>query len=151
ELVSLPCCSCVCLAAARSFSNDLDLSSPNRDADLCSINGVVNAGLGLAPPAARANSPSVPSLVAKDAVCLRNGMPTLNVAQGVPVGVPGPDVSWIEFGLEHAHLGVGERHHFVLTISTSLGLLSSTPGIAPPRLRSPSRPWRSSLGGCVSQ
>src|SRR5262249_52912479 len=68
-----------------------------------------------------------------------------------PIGVPGPDVPWIELCLKKPHLGVGECHHFVLTINTGVGLLSSTPGIAPPRLSSPSRAWRSSLGGCVSQ
>src|SRR5262245_2881722 len=77
ELVGLPCCSCGCLAATRSFANDLDVSSPNCDADLGGINGAVGACLGLRPHAARVNSPSVPSLVTENTISFGDGMPAL--------------------------------------------------------------------------
>src|SRR4026207_2234584 len=104
--MGLPCCKCSCFAGAGSLPNNLDVSSPNCDADPRGINSPVGSALSLSPHAGRANGSSVPSFVAKDAIGFGDGIPALNIAKGAAVGVPGFDMLWVEFCLEKAHLAV---------------------------------------------
>src|SRR5688572_19229441 len=103
---------------------------------------------GPGPNAGGYNGSAVPTIKAEDTVCLGDSMPAFDVMEGGAVRFTRLDVLGIELRLEQANLLIGKCHHLVLTLSTGLGLDSWAPEISPPRFKSPSIAWRSSLGGC---
>ena len=104
-----------------------------------------------APHAVACKRPSIPGVVAEDAVCFGDDVPPLYIVKIGSIGVARLDVLPVELRSQSPDLCIAKRHHLVLTLSTGLELLISAPGISMPLLSSPRMVCRSSFGGCGNQ
>ena len=95
-----------------------------RNSHFGDISRLVIARLAGRPDAIRVNGCAVPTVIPEDTISLGNHMPAFDVAKVGAVGGARPYVPGFKFRLQLSNLRVGECHHFVLTVSTGLGLLS---------------------------
>ena len=119
--------------------------APNPNTHGGDIGSVVVARFGAAKDAIGHFGAAIPAVEAKYAVGLGDHMPSLDVTQTCPTDHTRFDMSCVELRFQLADLTVTKRHHFVLTIRTGLGLLSSAPGTGTPPLSSTRIDCRSSL------
>ena len=70
----------------------------------------------------------IPGVIAEDAVCLGDHVPSFDIGEGGIVSTPRADVFRIEFGLKALQLCFAKRHHFVLTARLGVGLPSCAQG-----------------------
>jgi len=87
-----------------------------------SRNNVIRAGLS-APHATTGKRPPVPGVIAEDAVGFSDDVPSLDVVKISAIRFARLDVLCLKLGFQLADLCIGERHYFVLTLSTGLELL----------------------------
>src|SRR6266508_410460 len=78
-------CGCFAFASTRPLTHDCDIASPNAYAHLGYVGREVILAARAGPYAARCNRSPIPSVVAKDAVCLGNCMPPLDVMQSAAI------------------------------------------------------------------
>src|SRR5262249_24133401 len=133
-----------------AFADDDSAVRLNGNSNFCDVHGCKGATILPRQDATGFNSFTAPTIETKNAVGLRNCVPSLDVQKSAAMGLPSADLPTVEVALERYELFCREAHHLTLTLRTGSGLERETPSISTPVLSSLSSSWRLSRGvpGC---
>src|SRR6266567_2388110 len=103
------------------------------------------------PDAVRPDHLAIPAVETEHAVCLGDGMPSLDIGDRLRPQFPRLHVFAVELAREQPDLRLRESHHFLLTETVTCGFPRMAPVTAVPALSAADRPCRLSFGGCGFQ